>query len=410
MDKPKIRFKGFEEAWRKRTLGEIAPLRGGFAFKSTEYAPSGIPIIRISNILSDGTIGAEFIYHQEDANDENYILHDGAALLAMSGATTGKVSILHCKKTDKYYQNQRVGYFQKVNGIDYKYISTITRSILFTQQLYNVLVAGAQPNISAKDVDNFRFYVAKDIAEQEKIGKLFERIDTLLNLQQRKCDKLKVIKKAMLSKMFPKPGKKAPEVRFEGFTDDWVECKLGEIGNTFTGLSGKTKDDFGHGQASFITYMNIFSNPITDKNLHEPIEIDKKQTEVQIGDVFFTTSSETPEEVGMSSVLIEKKGITYLNSFCFGFRPHIETDSFYLAYMLRSFCIREQIVKLAQGISRYNISKSKMMNIALTLPSLSEQKQIGAFFHKLDTLIRLNELKLSKLRLLKRSFLEGMFV
>ena len=142
------------------------------------------------------------------------------------------------------------------------------------------------------------------------------------------------------------------------FIFDWEQRKLGEIGQTYTGLSGKTKDDFGHGQARFVTYMNVFSNPISSPEMTEPIEIDPKQNEVEVGDVFFTTSSETPEEVGMSSVLLEKQGTTYLNSFCFGFRPSEKIDHHYLAYMLRSEAVREKIILLAQGISRYNISNS----------------------------------------------------
>lgn len=163
------------------------------------------------------------------------------------------------------------------------------------------------------------------------------------------------------------------------------------MGQTYTGLSGKTKDDFGHGQARFVTYMNVFSNPISNPEMTEPIEIDPKQNEVEVGDVFFTTSSETPEEVGMSSILLEKRGKTYLNSFCFGFRPSEKIDSYYLAYMLRSESTRAKIILLAQGISRYNISKNKVMEIAVSLPSLDEQKMIGQYFSQLDNLITLHQ-------------------
>lgn len=158
-------------------------------------------------------------------------------------------------------------------------------------------------------------------------------------------------------------------------------------------MSGKTKADFGHGQARFVTYMNVFSNPISNPEMTEPIEIDPKQNEVEVGDVFFTTSSETPEEVGMSSVLLEKRGKTYLNSFCFGFRPSEKIDSYYLAYMLRSESAREKIILLAQGVSRYNISKNKVMEIAVSLPSLDEQKLIGQYFRQLDNLITLHQCK-----------------
>jgi len=165
------------------------------------------------------------------------------------------------------------------------------------------------------------------------------------------------------------------------------------MGQTYTGLSGKAKDDFGHGQARFVTYMNVFSNPISNPEMTEPIEIDPKQNEVEVGDVFFTTSSETPEEVGMSSILLEKRGKTYLNSFCFGFRPSEKIDSYYLAYMLRSESTRAKIILLAQGISRYNISKNKVMEIAVSLPSLDEQKMIGQYFSQLDNLITLHQSK-----------------
>ena len=184
-----------------------------------------------------------------------------------------------------------------------------------------------------------------------------------------------------------------PRCFLGSFDFSWEQRKLGEMGQTYTGLSGKTKDDFGHGQARFVTYMNVFSNPISNPEMTEPIEIDPKQNEVEVGDVFFTTSSETPEEVGMSSILLEKRGKTYLNSFCFGFRPSEKIDSYYLAYMLRSESTRAKIILLAQGISRYNISKNKVMEIAVSLPSLDEQKMIGQYFSQLDNLITLHQRK-----------------
>ena len=169
---------------------------------------------------------------------------------------------------------------------------------------------------------------------------------------------------------------------------------MGEVGTTFTGLSGKTASDFGHGEALFITYMNVFSNPIANPTMVERVEIDSRQREVEVGDVFFTTSSETPEEVGMSSVLKEKRGVTYLNSFCFGFRPTVKFDLDYLAFMLRSESVRLQIKLLAQGISRFNISKTKMMEIDIQVPKIDEQIAIGKCFSLLDHLITLHQRKL----------------
>ena len=203
--------------------------------------------------------------------------------------------------------------------------------------------------------------------------------------------------------------KKSPQLRFEGFTDDWEERKLGDVGNTFTGLTGKTKEDFGHGSAKFVTYVNVFKNPIATLDQLDAIEIDEKQNQVQKGDIFFTTSSETPEEVGMSSVWTHDTENVYLNSFTFGYRPRVSFDLNYMASMLRSPSIRKKITFLAQGISRYNISKTKMLEIEIPTPTLSEQEKIGSFFKQLDNTIALHQRKFDLLKEQKKGYLQKMF-
>ena len=200
-----------------------------------------------------------------------------------------------------------------------------------------------------------------------------------------------------------------PKIRFKGFTDDWEQRKLGEMGSTYTGLSGKTKEDFGHGNAKFITYMNVFSNPIANLEMTDLIEVDQKQNKVKKGDVFFTTSSETPEEVGMSCVMPVNADNIYLNSFCFGYRPEVEFDSNYLAYVLRADAFRKEMRILAQGISRYNISKAKVMEVEISIPSLKEQKLVGSYFSTLDNLITLHQRKCDQTKELKKFMLQKMF-
>lgn len=176
-------------SWEQRKLGEIAPLRGGFAFSSNEYCDGGIPIVRISNILSNGSVGGEFVYFKEQENDDLYSLVTGDILLAMSGATTGKVAMIKTEKPYKYYQNQRVGHFTKAKETDYLFVATIVSSDRFTEQLRNVLVAGAQPNVSSKDIDSFEFYVTKAKDEQREIGLYFNHLENLITLHQRNAKK-----------------------------------------------------------------------------------------------------------------------------------------------------------------------------------------------------------------------------
>ena len=203
---------------------------------------------------------------------------------------------------------------------------------------------------------------------------------------------------------------KQPSYRFAGYTESWEQRKLGDVGETYTGLSGKTKEDFGHGEGKFITYVNVFNNPLTDLYGLDSVEIDDKQRRVQYGDVLFTASSETPEDVGLSSVWLGREDNVYLNSFCFGYRPKKDIfDLYYLAFVLRSFSVRREFMLLAQGISRFNISKTKVMNMSINVPSLPEQTAIGSFFQDIDQLISLQQRKLEVLKEQKKTYLKLLF-
>ena len=206
-----------------------------------------------------------------------------------------------------------------------------------------------------------------------------------------------------------KEKRSVPKLRFPGFTEDWEQCKLGSIGSTYTGLSGKTKEDFGHGEAQYITYLNVFQNTISDTTMTDKVEIDTTQNEVKYGDVLFTTSSETPEEVGMSSVWLSDTPNIYLNSFCFGFRPNQKIDPYFLGYSLRAPYMRDKIKILAQGISRYNISKNKVMELEISMPNNEEQKLLGTFLQHIDLIITLHQRKLEHLNLKKKALLQKLF-
>ena len=214
---------------------------------------------------------------------------------------------------------------------------------------------------------------------------------------------------AEMQRKLPQGKISQPKLRFKGFTDPWQQRKLGELGFTYSGLSGKNKSDFGHGSAYFVTYLNVFSNPIADCYGIEAVEIDDKQHKVITGDIFFTASSETPEDVGMTSLWLGAQDNLYLNSFCFGYRMTANHNSIFMAYSLRSPQFRSKIQLLAQGISRFNISKKKVMELISTFPSLSEQIRIGEFFRVLDDLIAAAKKKADLLKLKKRYYLQAIF-
>ena len=206
--------------------------------------------------------------------------------------------------------------------------------------------------------------------------------------------------------------KRIPELRFSNFYNEWQEKKLGDLGKTYTGLSGKTKTDFGFGDSHFITYMNVFKNNIAKFEMTEKVKIsnNEKQNKVNYGDIFFTTSSEVPQEVGMTSIWLFKTNNVYLNSFCFGFRITINNVlPIFLARYLRSENIRKKITILAQGSTRFNLSKKEVMKLSINFPEINEQQKIGDFFSKLDRQIELEEQKLSFLEEQKKGYMQKIF-
>ena len=157
--------------------------------------------------------------------------------------------------------------------------------------------------------------------------------------------------------------------------------KLGEIGTFFSGLSGKSKNDFKEGNAKFVSYMNVYSNPAISLDINDYVKVlpNEKQNKLIKGDVLFTASSETPDECGMSCVVnkdIEED--IYLNSFCFGLRltEVSQFDLGYLKHLFRSPKIRNHISKTANGVTRFNISKKLFANIEIPVPPLEVQQKI----------------------------------
>ena len=193
----------------------------------------------------------------------------------------------------------------------------------------------------------------------------------------------------------------------------WQEKRLGGIGVTYSGLSGKSGPDFGVG-SPYITYVQIFQNSYIQGSFGSvSIGPNEKQNQVQKDDIFFTTSSETPYEVGYTSVLLTApKKDTYLNSFCFGYRLKDKNTLLpeFAQYLFRSIRVRRNIVRLAQGSTRYNISKKSVMGLTIRLPLLEEQQKIAEFLAVLDEKIALTRQQLDKTKQFKKGLLQRMFV
>lgn len=407
---PKLRFPEFTEPWEQRKLGEISD-------KVTKKNQDVVVDEVFTNSAEYGIISQRDFFDKDIANTENidgyYVVEPNDFVYNPRISTTAPFGPIKRNKLERSGAMSPLYYVFRPNNVDLSYLEWFFQTSCWYPFMRFNGNSGARSDrfaITDKIFNEMPISLPQDIEEQKRIGMFLTTLDTLITLHQRKLDHVKDLKKSMLQKMFPKNGQLYPEVRFPEFTDAWEQRKLGDMGSTFNGLSGKTKDDFGHGEAKFITYMNVFSNPIADLTMTESIEIDKKQKSVKAGDVFFTTSSETPDEVGMSSVMPEDADNIYLNSFCFGYRPTEKFDLNYLAYVLRADSFRKEMTFLAQGISRYNISKNKVMEVCIPVPTIEEQTKVGRYFRNLDHLITLHQRELDHLKLLKKGMLQQMFV
>ena len=368
-------------SWEQRKLGDVGKAQSGIGFPDREQGgKEGVPFYKVSDMNNYGN-------EHEMHSANNYVTEEQCRRNGWTPIT--EISVVFAKVGAAIMLNRkrlvRFSFLLDNNTMAYRFGSgwdiNFGKTLFERVDLTELVQIGALPSYNATDVESVEISMP-DKPEQYQIGEFFKQLDNLITLHQCKdfaLDTNKAFQQRCLLSI-----KSA---------NAWEQRKLGEMGETYAGLSSKSKEDFGHGEAEFVPYMNVFTNPIADVAMTEAIEIDDRQAKVKNGDVLFTTSSETPEEVGMSSVWLKNGSNTYLNSFCFGFRASESINSYYLAYMLRSSGVRRKIVFLAQGISRYNISKKKMMEIKVPMPISAEQRQLGEIFRQLDNLITLHQRK-----------------
>ena len=244
--------------------------------------------------------------------------------------------------------------------------------------------------------------------EQRQIGAYFRNLDHLITLHQRKLGKLKIVKKAMLENCFPKNGEKVPKFRFSGFTGDWEQRKLGEIANyrrgSFPQPYGKSEWYDGEGARPFVQVADITD----DMNLVKDTK--QKISELaQSMSVFAEKNSVLVTLQGsIGRVAIAQYGAFIDRTILIFESYNVEIESSFWAYIIKQKFENE--ARIAPGGTIKTITKETLSDFDLIIPHYSEQKKLGAFLESLDHLITLHQRKLEKLKIIKKSFLEKMFV
>ena len=403
---PRIRFKGFEEDWELRKLGEMSSL---ITKGTTPLDKSNTGNVNFVKIESIDEASGEITITKKITNEEHegYLrrsqLKENDILFSIAGTlgrvTSVKSSILPANT------NQALAIIRRKTG-DLQYVKTYLKGKVVSDYIKKNPTIGAQPNLSLEQVGNLEIALPI-LDEQKKIGEYFSGLDNLLSLHQRKLEKLKILKKAMLEKMFPKNGAKVPEIRFSGFTDDWEQRKLGELADIVGGGTPSTSNlQYWDGDIDWYAPAEINDQVYVSSSQKKITKAGYENSSVKllpVGTVLFTSRA----GIGKTAILAREACTNQ------GFQsivPHKqELDSYFI--FSRSSELKQYGELVGAGSTFVEVSGKQMSEMELMMPlALNEQQAIGTYFRRLDQLLSLHQRKLEKLRQIKKSMLERMFV
>ena len=388
-DVPPLRFPEFSGEWEKRTLEDVS-----------EFSKERM---NTQNLSSDNYVATE------------NMLHDYQGIIEASSVPTN-TNVIKFNKGDVLLSNirpylKKVWFADKNGGCSadvfvFKALSAcipdFLHYIIANDRLINFAMSGAKGvKMPRGDKEQMKTYEIglPSIEEQKKIAKLLSLLDERITTQNKIIDKLQSLIKGLNDSLYAQYGNE-------------VKTSFANIGSSYSGLSGKSAQDFGSGKP-FITYLNVYSNNVINEKDFQFVAIrdNEKQNVVEYGDVLFTLSSETPEEVGIGSVYLGKEKV-YLNSFCFGI--HITNTevaySPYLSYYVSSTPFRKFIYPYAQGSTRFNLCKADFEKASIKLPSLENQKRIYSILKHLVSKIGTEKNLLGLYNTQKQYLLRQMFI
>lgn len=285
-----------------------------------------------------------------------------------------------------------------------EFIPFLFHSDSFYNHTTNAIVGSTNPHVRWRDVANYEFLLPPK-EQQGQLAKLLWAMDEVIEKQVENKIKHELFYKRFLFDSVS--GKLSNQF------NNWYEHLFGELGESFGGLNGKTKKDFGEG-SPFVNYMNVFSNSKIDPSKVDYVKIKngEKQNELRYGDILITGSSETPQELGMSSVVLDDLKGYFLNSFCFGFRLNDFKTLLpeYARFLMRGEEVRKFMFKRAQGSTRFNLSKTTVKEkLKIVLPKIDEQKQIADKLEFMENNISSFESKISSSKALQKSLINQVF-
>lgn len=412
---PEVRFDGFTDDWVVDTLGELTDVYDG-THQTPTYTESGIMFLSVENIKT--MTSNKFISAEAFNNDFKVYPQKGDVLMTRIG-DIGTANIVESDDPIAYYVS--LALLKKKTLNPYFLKSVIQTEAVWRELWHRTLHIAFPKKINMGEIKKVLVnYPASEI-EQTAIGNFFRDLDDTISLKKQQHEKTLNIKKAMLEKMFPKKGADVPEIRFDGFSENWSIKRLDEVfvpsvpNNTLS----RSELNYESGDIKNIHYGDVlmkFGAYLDSSDKIIPFIINARVQEyrsylLKDGDIVFADTAED-EMVGKAVEVTNTESSNIVSGLhTYVYRPQIRTSSYFFGYYLNSQSYRGQLLSLMQGVKVLSINRSNLSKTLICYPdSLDEQSAIGNYFRSLDILIEAERQEIDKLQNIKNACLSKMFV
>lgn len=410
MNKPKIRFKGFEGEWKEKALGDVVDeFKYGINAAAVSYDGEN-KYLRITDIDegSRAFIKDELASPDADLSSCNeYIMQDGDIVIARTGASVGKSYIYHPIDGKVYFAGFLIR--ARVNkNVDREFVFQNTLTDGFKKYIRFVSQRSGQPGVNAEELKSYLMNLPASLPEQRALASYFTSLDAQIAASTSRLSSLKQIKAASLLNMFPQKGETVPRVRFKGFQGEWKEVKLSSIA-IFSKGQGYSKSDLRENGHPIILYGRMYTKYQFAINEVDTFSNLKGAYVLSEGnEIIMPASGETPEDIACASAVLAK-GIILggdLNIVRFDLKKY---STPFLALTITYSKTHYDLSKCAQGKSVVHLHTEAISKTAVSIPSLPEQRAIASYFTALDAQITLHRKRLEKLKQIKAACLKKMF-
>lgn len=378
-DTPKIRFKGYTDDWEQHKVKDVAPLQRGFDLPTSQMDEGSYPVV-----MSNGIGGHHSQYKVK-----------GPGIVTGRSGTIGKLHYIE----DNYWPHNTALWVTDFYGNNQKFVYYMYQRLNLSQ----FSTGSGVPTLNRNDVHD-RIIHIPHVSEQEKISEYLTALDHLITLHQRKCDETKELKKYVLQKMFPRNNKKNPEIRFAGFTDDWKQRKLGDV---FEERNEQYPMNEDYPLMAFIANVGVApKGERYDRSALINDEQGKKYKRTELGDFIYSSNNLEAGSIGLNNY-----GNACISPVYSIFKSKSNSDSYFLGRVLLRKEFISAMVQYRQGVvyGQWKIHESDFLNLDIVVPSLDEQRMIGIYFNRIDSLINLYQCKCDQLKEVKKFMLQNMF-